>query len=275
MLIVADTYRYLGHMVGDTEIYRDGSEVAVWQKRDPVERLSLQLLEAGQLDQVALMEFATEAVRTVDAAEGFARKSAEPPRHVAFADVRKQPSTRAADRARREKTETANGGAQGTMSMWRALNAALREALSEDETVIVMGEDLTKWGTGGGIYGVTKNLLSEFGPDRVRDTPISEEAIVSAAVGAAMRGVRPVVEIMYSDFTMLAMDAIVNQAAKAHYMFGGQFDVPLVIRSNGGSGIGKAAQHSQSLESVFAHVPGLEVVVPGTPGDAYGLLLLQ
>lgn len=159
-----------------------------------------------------------------------------------------------------------------TASMWRALNAALRDELRENPDVFIMGEDLTKWGTGGGIYGVTKGLLDEFGPSRVRDTPISEEAIVAAAVGAAMRGVRPIVEIMYSDFTLLAMDAIINQAAKAHYMFGGQFRVPLVIRTNGGSGIGKAAQHSQSLETLFAHIPGLEVVVPATPGDAYGLL---
>lgn len=157
--------------------------------------------------------------------------------------------------------------------IWRALNAALRDAMSADASVFVMGEDLTRWGTGGGIYGVTKGLLEQFGAARVRDTPISEEAIVAAAVGAAARGVRPVVEIMYSDFTLLAMDAIVNQAAKARYMFGGQFQIPLVIRTNGGSGIGKAAQHSQSLETLFAHIPGLEVVVPGTAGDAYGLML--
>lgn len=167
----------------------------------------------------------------------------------------------------------AASGPPRTLSMWRSLNAALRDAMAADDSVFVMGEDLTKWGTGGGIYGVTKGLLEEFGPRRVRDTPISEEAIVSAAVGAAARGVRPVVEIMYSDFMLLAMDAIVNQAAKARYMFGGQFSIPLVIRTNGGSGMGKAAQHSQSLETLFAHVPGLEVVIPGTPGDAYGLLL--
>ncbi|MFC4312003.1 alpha-ketoacid dehydrogenase subunit beta [Steroidobacter flavus] len=157
--------------------------------------------------------------------------------------------------------------------MWRALNAALRDAMSADPSVFVMGEDLTRWGTGGGIYGVTKGLLEQFGAARVRDTPISEEAIVAASVGAAARGVRPIVEIMYSDFMLLAMDAIVNQAAKARYMFGGQFQIPLVIRTNGGSGIGKAAQHSQSLETLFAHIPGLEVVVPGTPADAYGLML--
>lgn len=159
------------------------------------------------------------------------------------------------------------------LSTWRALNEALHHCMAKDPSVIIMGEDMTKWGIGGGIYGVTKGLMKAFGAERVRDTPISEEAIVSAAVGAAMCGIRPIVEIMYSDFSMLAMDGIVNQAAKAHYMFGGQFQVPMVIRTNGGSGIGKAAQHSQSLETVFAHIPGLEVVVPGTPGDAFGLFL--
>jgi pyruvate dehydrogenase E1 component beta subunit len=158
------------------------------------------------------------------------------------------------------------------LAIWRALNAALRDAMAADDRVFVMGEDLTRWATGGGIYGVTKRLADEFGSHRVRDTPISEEAIVAAGVGAAIQGRRPVVEIMYSDFSLLAMDPIVNQAAKTRYMFNGQFQVPLVIRSNGGSGIGKAAQHSQSLETLFAHIPGLEVALPATPDDAYGLL---
>ena len=158
------------------------------------------------------------------------------------------------------------------MSTARALNAALHDAMAADARVFVMGEDLTRWGSGGGIYGVTKNLLEAFGARRVRDTPISEEGIVAAGVGAAMRGARPVIEIMYSDFTLEAMDPLINQAAKARYMFGGQFSVPMVVRTNGGSGIGKAAQHSQSLETIFAHIPGLEVAVPATPGDCYGLL---
>ncbi|MEC3976596.1 alpha-ketoacid dehydrogenase subunit beta [Amycolatopsis sp. H20-H5] len=157
-------------------------------------------------------------------------------------------------------------------TVWRALNTALHDAMREDERVFVMGEDITKWGTGGGIYGVTRKLVDEFGEERVRATPISEEAIVAAGVGAAMLGLRPVVELMYSDFTLLAMDGIVNQAAKAHYMFGGQFSVPMVLRTNGGAGIGKAGQHSQSLETLFAHIPGLEVVLPTTADDAYGLL---
>jgi pyruvate dehydrogenase E1 component beta subunit len=159
------------------------------------------------------------------------------------------------------------------MLMWRALNEALRSILADDPRAFIMGEDLTRWAAGGGIYGVTRGLLKEFGPTRVLDTPISEEAIVATAVGAALRGLHPIVEIMYSDFSLLAMDPIVNQAAKVRYMFGGQFDVPLVIRTNGGAGIGKAGQHSQSLETLFAHVPGLEVVVPAFPGDARALLI--
>lgn len=158
------------------------------------------------------------------------------------------------------------------LTTWRALNTALKDILQETPESLVMGEDITTWGTGGGIYGVTRKLFDEFGAERVRDTPISEEVLISTAVGAAMRGSRPILEIMYSDFTLLGFDGIINQAAKSRYMFGGQFDCPLVIRTNGGSGVGKAGQHSQSLETLFAHIPGLEVAVPATPADAYGLL---
>lgn len=156
--------------------------------------------------------------------------------------------------------------------MWRALNSALHEEMAADSSVFVLGEDLTRWATGGGVYGVTRGLRAAFGAERVRDTPISEEAIISAAVGAALCGLRPVAEIMSSDFSLLAFDPIVNQAAKARYMFGGQFDVPLVLRSSGGTGTSRAAHHTQSLESIFAHVPGLEVVLPAFPNDARGLL---
>ncbi len=157
------------------------------------------------------------------------------------------------------------------MTFWRALNDGIRSAMADDPRVFIMGEDLTRWAAGGGTFGVTRGLLSEFGSERVFDTPISEEALVAAAVGAALRGCRPIVEIMYADFSLLAFDPIINQAAKIRYMFGGQFEVPLVVRSNGGAGTGKAAQHSQSLETLFAHVPGLEVVVPATPHDARNL----
>ncbi|WP_413316794.1 transketolase C-terminal domain-containing protein [Agrococcus sp. 1P02AA] len=169
-------------------------------------------------------------------------------------------------------TATATGTAAKSMTTWRAVNTALHDIMADTPEAFVIGEDITTWGTGGGIYGVTRKLVDAFGRDRVIDTPISEEVLISAVAAAAARGARPILEIMYSDFSLLGFDGIINQAAKSRYMFGGQFDVPLVIRSNGGSGIGKAAQHSQSLETLFAHIPGLEVVLPGTPGDAYGLL---
>lgn len=153
-----------------------------------------------------------------------------------------------------------------------ALNQALREEMERDENVIVLGEDISVWGDGGGVFGVTRGLLEQFGPGRVRDTPISEEAFVGMAVGAAATGLRPVVELMYSDFLTLAMEPLVNQAAKLRYMSGGQASVPLVLRTNLGASGGKAAQHSQSLETWIAHVPGLKVALPSTPADAKGML---
>jgi len=153
-----------------------------------------------------------------------------------------------------------------------ALNLALREEMGRDPAVFVMGEDVAVWGDRGGVFGVTRGLAEEFGLERVRDTPINEEAIVGVAVGAALTGMRPVVEIMYSDFLTLTMEPLVNQAAKLRYMFGGQARVPLVVRTNLGASGGKAAQHSQSLESWILHVPGLKVAMPSTPADARALL---
>lgn len=156
------------------------------------------------------------------------------------------------------------------MTYSEAIRDALAVAMERDERVFLMGEDV---GTYGGAFGVTGDLVSRVGPHRVRDTTISELGIVGAGVGAAMTGMRPIVEIQFSDFTAQAMDQIVNQAAKIHFMLGGAVSVPLVIRAPGGSGTGAAAQHSQSLEAWFAHVPGLKVVMPATPDDAKGLLL--
>ncbi|MBY0509932.1 MAG: alpha-ketoacid dehydrogenase subunit beta [Rhodospirillaceae bacterium] len=150
-----------------------------------------------------------------------------------------------------------------------AINRALADALTEDPNVIVFGEDVAG---PGGPFGVTRGLLEKFGPDRIRDTPISEAAIAGAAVGAAMGGLKPVVEIMFMDFLTLAMDALVNQAAKARFMFGGQFSVPMVVCTPHGGGVGAGPQHSQCLEAWVAHVPGLKVVCPATLPDAYGLL---
>ncbi|MBC7242714.1 MAG: alpha-ketoacid dehydrogenase subunit beta [Anaerolineae bacterium] len=150
-----------------------------------------------------------------------------------------------------------------------AIREALREEMHRDPSVFIMGEDV---GVFGGVFGVTAGLYEEFGPDRVRDTPISESAIVGGGLGAAMMGMRPVVEIMFGDFLMCAGDQIVNQAAKARYMSGGKAKVPLTIRVTTGAPGSAAAQHSQSPESWFMNVPGLKIAVPATPADAKGLL---
>lgn len=153
-----------------------------------------------------------------------------------------------------------------------ALNEALREEMARDNAVFVLGEEIGVWGDGGGVFGVTKGLAKEFGTSRVRDSPISEEGIVALGVGAAATGMRPVVELMYGDFLPLTMEPLVNQAAKLRYMFGGQAKVPMVLRSNVGAGGGKAAQHSQSLETWIMHVPGIKLAMPSTASDAKGLL---
>lgn len=156
-----------------------------------------------------------------------------------------------------------------TITYAQAIQEAMREEMRRDERVILIGEDI---GVYGGAFGVTAGMIEEFGPRRVKDTPISEAAIAGAAVGAAATGLRPIMEIMFMDFVTLTMDQIVNQAAKMRYMYGGKASVPLVVRMPAGSGTGAAAQHSQSLEAWLCHVPGLKVVAPGTPRDAKGLL---
>src|ERR671930_178132 len=150
-----------------------------------------------------------------------------------------------------------------------AVRDGLASAMRADESVFIMGEDIAEMG---GSMGVTQGLLDEFGPERVRNTPISEMAIVGAGIGAAMAGMRPVVEIMYEDFLTLSLEQIVNQAAKHRYMSGGQVKVPLTIRTQGGAGWSPGAQHAQQLEAWLCHVPGLKVVFASTPADVQGLL---
>lgn len=156
------------------------------------------------------------------------------------------------------------------MNYGEALRDALYSQMKKDDKIFVIGEEV---GSYGGIFGVTQGLYEEFGPKRMIDTPISEAGFIGAAVGAAMTGMKPVAEIMFTDFALVAMDQIVNQAAKIKYMFGGKAQMPLVIRIPTGTGRGAAAQHSQSLEAWFSHIPGLKVVMPSTPYDAKGLLI--
>ena len=150
-----------------------------------------------------------------------------------------------------------------------ALNEALRQNMEMDESVFLMGEDV---GYFGGMFQISAGLMKDFGEDRVMDTPISESAIIGGGIGAAINGMRPVVEIMNMDFLFVCMDQVANQAAKMRYMFGGQVTIPLVIRAAGGGGRGGAAQHSQILHALFMHIPGLKIAIPSTPYDAKGLL---
>ena len=155
------------------------------------------------------------------------------------------------------------------MTVREAISQALREEMYRDERVFIMGEEIGKWG---GTYAVTRGFLDEFGERRVKDTPIAEGVIVGAATGAAVAGLRPVAEIMTINFLFLAMDALVNHAAKLHYMFNGQMKVPLVVRTVGGGGRQLGATHSQTPDAIFAHFPGLKVVAPATAADSKGLL---
>ena len=155
------------------------------------------------------------------------------------------------------------------LSYREAVRDALSQAMRSDDDVFIMGEDIAEMG---GSMGVTQGLLAEFGPQRIRNTPISEMALVGAGMGAAIMGMRPVVEIMYEDFLTLGMEQLVNQTAKHRYMSGGQVKVPLTVRTQGGAGWSPGAQHAQQLEAWFVHVPGLKVIFASTAGDARGLL---
>jgi pyruvate/2-oxoglutarate/acetoin dehydrogenase E1 component len=159
---------------------------------------------------------------------------------------------------------------QREISYLEAIREAMTQMMEQDENVFLLGEDI---GAYGGAFGVSRGMIEQFGPERIRDTPISEAAIAGAATGAALMGMRPILEIMFMDFLTISMNQLVNQAAKIHFMFGGKASVPMVIRTPAGSGTGAAAQHSQSLEMWFVNVPGIKVVTPATPHDAKGLLV--
>ena len=256
-LVECKTYRRFGHYAGDPCIYRPKEEPEQWAKdNDPIDRLAKTLGEGLDQDGAAQRV----AVRIEQAVEAAERAPLPEPREAAegvYADCE------------RIDTEPRCKGDR-VLTYRETLNEAIRLEMEADPNVFLIGEDIA---THGGGFAVTRGLADQFGRERVRDTPISEAAIVGAAIGAATRGYRPIAEIMYIDFTTVAMDQICNQAAKMHYMFGGKMNVPIVIRTPGGSGgRGNAAQHSQSLEAWFAHVPGLKLAIPATPFDAKGLL---
>jgi 2-oxoisovalerate dehydrogenase E1 component len=256
VLVEAATFRVRGHYEGDQQRYRDPELDRRWLARDPIGRARDELLARS----VTGLDAIGAAVRAeIDEAVGWALGQAEPAPGTLADFVTPAPAA---------AVETPLPAGAEPIRMSRAVRAALRHELAADPRVFLAGIDV---GAGGNVFGLTRGLLEEF-PGRVRDTPIAETAIIGMGVGAAMAGLRPVVEIMYSDFMAVCFDQIINQAAKLPYMTGGRVRVPLTVRTQFGAGRSSGAQHSQSLEAMLAHVPGLAVVMPATPADAYGLL---
>jgi 2-oxoisovalerate dehydrogenase E1 component len=274
VLIEASTYRYYGHSLSDPRNeYRTREEEAAWRAVDPIDRLKGQLIEAGVADAAAIAAVEAGAHERNARAAIRASQATDP----APADLLKYLYTDTAadvvpepDRAVTTYAEPPVGKrVNGAMLYKDALREALVEEMLRDNRVVVYGEDVADYG---GAFKLTKDLLEAFGRQRVFNTPISEACICGTAVGASMTGLRPVVELMYMDFALMASDQIANQAGKWHYMSGAQVEVPLVIRASVGAGKGYGGQHSQSLESVFTHIPGIYVIYPSTPADAKGLL---
>jgi pyruvate/2-oxoglutarate/acetoin dehydrogenase E1 component len=300
-IIEAKTYRWYGHSRSDPRAYRTKAEEKAWHQRDPITVLRTKLLDEELCTQEQLDEMKDKAFTTIEEATKFGMDSPWPnvadlakdvyvdesyPAEVIEADkvtsAKVTEATTAFNAAvasstaktKKEASEQARGEVKSKFSMdivtiGQAVSAAQAEELRADKNVFLMGEDV---GLYGGAYQATRGLLTEFGTERVIDTAISEAAIAGAAVGAALRGMRPVAEIMYVDFVTIAMDQLVHVGAYNRYMFGGKAKVPMVLRTEGGVGRCIAAHHSESLEAWLMHAPGLYVVMPSTPYDAKGLL---
>ena len=264
-LIEAKTYRFHTHSAFATKDPRAADEVAFWKSRDPIEILGAKLLDGGVLnaDEAEALR-AHEAALAQEAAD-FAVASPYPAPEEALTDVFLPAETESYS----EPGHPATDAGVRQINMVEALNEALHEEMERDPTVFVMGEDI---GNIGGLFGVTGGLLERFGEERIREMPIAEPGYTGVGVGAAIAGAHPIVEIQVMDFLSLTMDQLANHAAKLRYMTGGQASVPMVLRGVVMTGIGLAAQHSQSLEAWVAHIPGLKVIMPSTPYDAKGLL---
>lgn len=260
-LIEAETYRWGQHsMRANLRDPRPPEELKAWIARDPIKHVERLLVERGQMN-AAEIEFVRAEVRNeVERAVDFAKAGTLPTSDEAL-DAVYAPL--------KDATEPASQGSR-TLAFTEAIAEALHQEMAQDARVFVMGEDV---GATGGLFQCTKGLFERFGAERVRDTPISEATFTGCGVGAAIAGLRPVVELQIFDFVTLTMDMLVNQAAKFRFMLGGKPTVPLVLRGPQGGGVRLAAQHSQSLEAWFTHVPGLIVVAPATPYDAKGLLI--
>ena len=259
-LIEAMTYRWGQHSMRANLVEpRTDEELARWKTRDPIARAEQLLIKRRALDAQRIEAMRAQVATEVEAAVAFGLAGTRPTLEVALASVYAPHAAVA---------EPPEGGRQ--ISFVEAINEAMGQEMERDPDVILMGEDI---GAAGGIFQATRGLMERFGQERVRETPITEATFVGCGVGAALAGFRPVVEIQIFDFVTLAIDMIVNQAAKFRFMMGGKPTVPLVIRGPHGGGIRMAAQHSQSLEAWFAHTPGLVVIGPSSPFDAKGLLI--
>ncbi len=255
------TYRFRAHSMFDPQLYRDKAEIETWKAKGPLLRFRAWLHEAHLIHDEELTAIEKTIDAEIDDAVRFAEEAPWEPietltDHVC-ASSPQPPAERTPSPMRK-------------LTYRDAAREGLRKALTRDPRVFLMGEDVGHYG---GCYAVSKGLLDEFGPERIRDTPLSESGFVGAGVGAALSGMRPIVEVMTVNFSLLALDQIVNSAATIRHMSGGQFNVPLVIRMATGAGRQLAAQHSHSLEGWFAHVPGLKVLAPATPEDVHGMLL--
>lgn len=258
-LVEATTYRWHGHYEGDPERYRSPEEVTEWEALDPLVLHEARLRAAGVGEEERKALAAAVDAELDDAVEGARRLSAPSPASLHDFVLRARPDVPEP----RSLPEDAP-----VFRMMDAVRSALEAELAGDERVFVAGIDV---GAGGNVFGLTRGLAERF-PGRVRDTPISETAVVGLGVGAAMAGMRPVVELMYLDFLGVCLDQLLNQAAKLPFMTGGAAQMALTVRTQFGAGRSSGSQHSQSLEALLAHIPGLTVVMPSTPADTYGLL---
>jgi 2-oxoisovalerate dehydrogenase E1 component len=259
------TYRWHGHMEGESEAYRTREEKETYMAADPIARLEKSLVAESKITLEEIDGIRQAADADISRAVERAEASALPPAEALMTQVY-APEDKGLYTGNLAEPHTLSTLPQ--MSVAQAINQAIAEEMQRDPTVFLWGEDVAL----GGYFSVTEGLVKQFGPDRVLDTPISENGIVGGAVGAAMTGMRPVAEILFSDFLTCCVDPLFNQAAKLRYMTGGQVSVPLTVRTPLGSGIGMAAQHSQSLEKCFVGIPGLMVAAPSDPYTAKGLL---
>ncbi|MFH1706895.1 MAG: dehydrogenase E1 component subunit alpha/beta [Planctomycetota bacterium] len=272
VMIEAVTFRIYGHSLSDNRrSYRTREEEDHWHANDAILQYADRLVAAGLMTAVEVTAMEAGVKQLVEEAMDFADASPYPDPAEVTDDVYALSTSEGIGETWKSdvKFVPCERDKENKLFFWQAVNEGIREEMVRDRRVVMFGEDIAAYG---GAFGVSRGLVELFGRERIWNTPISEAAIAGSGAGAALTGLRPIVELMYIDFTTIAMDQIVNQAAKIRYMFGGMATVPMVIRVPIGGGKGYAGQHSQSLESWFTHVPGLKVVAPASPRDAKGLL---